>query len=128
ELVDYCIGLPDDVFVSRGWQKLILRLAGEGVLPREIQWRADKVGYAAPLDRWLRSPPFREWMHERLFSGPIQQLPTYDATALRETWTAHQENRVEASWALWRWVSLNEWLTMFGEGAWRPRRAMVASA
>jgi asparagine synthase (glutamine-hydrolysing) len=47
ELVDWCVTLPDRAFVRNGWQKYILRRAAGGIVPREVQWRADKLGYYA---------------------------------------------------------------------------------
>jgi asparagine synthase (glutamine-hydrolysing) len=117
-LVDWCIGLPDAAFISDGWQKWILRASMEGVLPPAIQWRADKVGYAAPLDLWLRGPLF-EWGRERLFSGPVTGVEGYDRTAIERLWREHQSGAAERSWALWRWISLNEWLELSARGVWR---------
>lgn len=118
ELVDFCTRLPDEAFVARGWQKLVLRLAGEGVLPPEVQWRADKVGYAAPLDVWLRGP-MKAWAAERLFEGTVGSVEGYDRASLERTWRAHQAGEGEHSWALWRWISLNEWLDLGASGAWK---------
>ena len=130
DLVDWAISLPDDILVARGWQKYVLRQAVEGVVPPEIQWRADKVGYAAPLDVWLRTT-LRQWAHDRVFAGPITDLPSYDVTAVRALWDAHQAGTAENSWALWRWISLNEWFSLNEAGRWRtglasdrPRAAM----
>ncbi len=125
DLVDFTISLPDSALIRNGWQKHVLRKAAEGVIPPSIQWRADKVGFAAPLDVWLRGP-LRDWAYERLFSGSIVELDGYDADALRETWTAHQEGR-EHSWALWRWISLNEWFSLLESGVWNGRRGMSAA-
>jgi asparagine synthase (glutamine-hydrolysing) len=118
ELVDWCVGLPDRAFVHQGWQKYILRRAGEGVIPAEIQWRADKVGYAAPLDRWLRGP-LKQWAYDRLFAGPVTELDAYDRQELTATWERHQSQQAEHSWALWRWISLSEWLCLGRSGAWK---------
>ena len=117
-LVDWCIGLPDNAFVNDGWQKWILRAAGDGVLPPEIQWRADKVGYAAPLDVWMRGP-LSEWSRERIFSGPIVDIEGYSRPELEQLWREHQEGTANHSWALWRWLSLNEWLTLGANDTWR---------
>jgi len=117
ELVDWATRLPDEALVKNGWQKYVLRRAAEGRLPRRIQWRADKVGYAAPLDFWLRDG-LKEWAHGKLFSGPITDLEQYDRTSLRSLWEEHQAGRTERSWALWRWISLNEWLSLFADGRW----------
>jgi asparagine synthase (glutamine-hydrolysing) len=117
ELVDWCVTLPDRAFVRNGWQKYILREAAGDTLPPEIRWRADKVGYAAPLDLWLRDS-LREWGYERVFTGTIVDLDGYDRPALANLWNRHQAGE-NHSWALWRWISLNEWLALADSGAWR---------
>jgi asparagine synthase (glutamine-hydrolysing) len=129
ELVDWCIGLPDRAFVTNGWQKWILRSSTEGILPTEIQWRADKVGYAAPLDIWLRGP-LLDWGYDRLFSGPVVDVAGYDRTSIERLWREHQEGRANHSWALWRWISLNEWLSLNASGRWRRgvEKPQVATA
>jgi asparagine synthase (glutamine-hydrolysing) len=110
--------------VARGWQKYVLRRAVEGLVPREIQWRADKVGYAAPLDIWLRGR-LRDWALERLFWGPITEMPSYDRGAVRDLWDSHQAGAAENSWALWRWISLNEWFALFDSDLWRRGRSSL---
>jgi asparagine synthase (glutamine-hydrolysing) len=126
ELVDWCVGLPDRALINAGWQKYIVRRAGDGLLPRGIQWRVDKVGYAAPLDAWLRGD-LREWAHDALFAGPVRDVAGYDAAELRRLWTEHEARRAEHSWALWRWISLGEWLRLQRQGAWK-RGVGVAAA
>jgi asparagine synthase (glutamine-hydrolysing) len=125
ELVEWCIGLPDEALIKNGWQKYILRRAAEGVVPKEIQWRVDKVGYAAPLDRWLRAE-LKSWGEQRLFTGPVVDVPGYEAASVRLLWDEHQAG-ADHSWALWRWISLNEWYGLLEGGAWRPD-AMPAEA
>jgi asparagine synthase (glutamine-hydrolysing) len=117
ELVDWCVRLPDRAFVRDGWQKHILRQASGDILPPEIRWRVDKVGYAAPLDLWLRDP-LRDWAYERLFRGAILDLNGYDRPGLEDLWRRHQAGE-NHSWALWRWVSLNEWFALLHSGLWR---------
>lgn len=118
DLVDYCISLPDAMWINGGWQKFVMRKAADGLIPPEIQWRADKVGYAAPLDLWLRAE-LKQWCFDRVFKGPITEIPGYQEKGLRELWDAHQNGSANNSWALWRWISLNEWLVLRSSGAWR---------
>jgi asparagine synthase (glutamine-hydrolysing) len=125
ELVDWCVTLPDRAFVHGGWQKYILRKAGSGVVPPEIQWRADKVGYAAPLDVWLRDS-LRDWAYERLFTGRIVDLEGYDRSALEDLWKRHHAGE-NHSWALWRWISLNEWFALMDSGAWQRGLGQTAA-
>jgi asparagine synthase (glutamine-hydrolysing) len=87
------------------------------MLPSEIRWRADKVGYAAPLDLWLRDS-LRDWGHDRLFRGAIVDLEGYDRRNLDDLWRRHQAGE-NHSWALWRWISLNEWFALLESALWR---------
>lgn len=52
-LVEYAIGLNVSVKLKLGWTKWVLRAAMAGVLPAEICWRRDKIGFAAPDKLWL---------------------------------------------------------------------------
>jgi len=133
-LVDWCIGLPEELLVKDGWQKYLLRRAAQGVVPREIAWRVDKVGFAAPQDEWLRAG-LKDWAAARLFEGRLGELPVYAARrpAIEALWREHQARRCNGSWELWKWASLGEWLEMDRAGVWKQgmqgaRPARVASA
>lgn len=118
DLVDFCIGLPDRLFEHKGWQKWILRQAAGPFMPPSIRWRADKVGYAAPLDLWLRDE-LKTWAYERAFDPVLATVEGYDAKALHILWDQHQRGEANHSWAIWRWISLAEWLDMRKQGCWR---------
>lgn len=118
ELVDFCIRLPDHYWVRNGWQKWILRQAAGGVIPSSIRWRADKVGYAAPLDHWLRGE-LRAWAHDRVMDFRLRDMPGFDMQSVTLLWEEHQSGKANHSWALWRWISLSEWLEIYSAGWWR---------
>jgi len=60
-LVDYVFSLPAAYKIRYGWTKWLLRLAVEDLLPPEIVWRKDKMGFATPQwgSRWEE---WRAWM------------------------------------------------------------------
>ncbi len=64
ELVEFTLSLPDDYKIREGWSKYILRKSFEHVLPAEIAWRRDKIGYETPQERWLNTPIMKELIHE----------------------------------------------------------------
>ncbi len=118
DLADFCISLPDRHFFHDGWQKNILRRAAEGHVPDSVRWRADKVGYAAPLDLWMRGS-MKDWCYERVFEGEVTRLPNYDGPALKALWDQHQAGAANNSWSMWRWISLSEWMDVGRDGGWR---------
>ncbi|MBX3348448.1 MAG: asparagine synthase (glutamine-hydrolyzing) [Nitrospira sp.] len=50
-LVDYVFAIPASYKIHNGWTKWLLRLAIKDLLPQDIVWRRDKVGFATP--RWM---------------------------------------------------------------------------
>ena len=52
-LVEFALGLPARVKLNEGWTKWPLRVAMQKLLPRDICWRKDKIGFAAPDQLWL---------------------------------------------------------------------------
>ena len=56
-LVDYVFAIPAIYKIHDGWTKWLLRLAVSDLLPPEIVWRKDKLGFASP--RWATAED--EW-------------------------------------------------------------------
>ena len=42
-LIEFCLALPPSQKLSKGWTRIIMRRAMEGILPPEIQWRFTKA-------------------------------------------------------------------------------------
>jgi len=118
DLVDFCMRLPDNLLIRDGWQKWVLRQAAGASVPSSIRWRADKVGYAAPLDHWLRGS-LKGWAEERLFSSRLRDIEGYDRAGLQQVWDAHQAGQANNSWAIWRWVSMAEWFGLLDGNWWK---------
>lgn len=53
ELVSFLFQLPSDYKIRNGWSKYLMRAAFDSVLPREIAWRTDKIGYEPPQQEWM---------------------------------------------------------------------------
>ncbi len=63
-LVDYVFAVPASYKYHKGWSKWLLRLAMRGLLPDEILWRKDKIGFAASesMNKYNKSKLFEEWL------------------------------------------------------------------
>lgn len=64
ELVEFLFQLPDEMLLNKGWSKYILRKSMEDLLPPEITWRKDKIGYEPPQDEWMATPHFKDYLNE----------------------------------------------------------------
>ncbi len=51
-LVEFIIGLSDDMKIQNGWTKIILRKSLQDLLPDEITWRRGKLGFVTPQNEW----------------------------------------------------------------------------
>ncbi len=61
ELVEFALALPDHLLIADdGLGKSILRLAMRGLVPDSVLDRREKIGFAVPLDPWLRGSRYVE--------------------------------------------------------------------
>ena len=65
ELVDFLFTLPPQFKINNGWTKYILRKSFEDILPKEIAWRKDKIGFEPPQKNWLNNKK----INERILDG-----------------------------------------------------------
>jgi asparagine synthase (glutamine-hydrolysing) len=54
-LVEFLFSLPNEFKIKDGWTKYVMRKAFEPILPKEITWRVDKIGYEPPQSRWMEN-------------------------------------------------------------------------
>jgi asparagine synthase (glutamine-hydrolysing) len=60
ELVEFLFTLPAEFKIHDGWTKYIQRLTFEKLLPAEITWRKDKIGYEPPQKQWMQKEPIKD--------------------------------------------------------------------
>lgn len=52
-VVEFAFSLPVTYLIRDGWLKWILREAVKDLLPREVVWRRQKMGFPFPIEQWL---------------------------------------------------------------------------
>src|SRR5260370_42068978 len=90
-LVEYALSLPAHFKIRGTWTKWILREATADVLPRSIRFRRSKLGFATPMDRWLRSRAEHADVREILFSARSAQREFVNPRTVNAIWTEHQQ-------------------------------------
>jgi asparagine synthase (glutamine-hydrolysing) len=60
ELVELIFSLPTSFKMQQGWTKWVLRKSMEQVLPREIVWRKEKIGFEPPQENWMKDARIQE--------------------------------------------------------------------
>ena len=64
-LAEFLASVPACYKMHDGWTKYIARLAFDGLLPDEICWRKDKMGWPVPEKIWM-SGPLKAWFRKSL--------------------------------------------------------------
>lgn len=73
-LVSFLFTLPAHFKIHNGWTKWLLRKTAEPLLPQEITWRKDKVGFEPPQKVWMQQAEVQEAIKaakEKLVRGGI---------------------------------------------------------
>lgn len=60
QLVEFLFSLPPHFKIHRGWTKWLLRQSVQAILPEQIVWRKDKVGFEPPQKAWMQHPQVQE--------------------------------------------------------------------
>ena len=61
--MEFISQLPANLKINNGWTKYILRSSFEYLLPKEITWRTDKVGYEPPQNKWMENLLIKDRLH-----------------------------------------------------------------
>lgn len=111
-LVEFLAGLPAYDKIRRGWTKAVLRDAMEGILPEEVRWRVDKMGFVTPEDQWFRTS-LRDITREILTDSRTRARGYLNVEAALQEFDAHVAGRKNLTFTLWRWLNLELWCRRF---------------
>ncbi|AZT85880.1 asparagine synthase (glutamine-hydrolyzing) [Marinobacter sp. NP-4(2019)] len=99
--------LPLDMRVRNGEGKWALRQILYRHVPRELIERP-KMGFAVPLDDWLRGP-LREWAEDLLSPSSLANLPALNPRAVQAMWRNHLQGKGHLAQQLWAVLQLSAW-------------------
>jgi asparagine synthase (glutamine-hydrolysing) len=63
-LVEFIFSLPSHYKIKNGFTKWVLRQSVQHLLPADIVWRKDKVGYEPPQHQWMQHKQVQEMIIE----------------------------------------------------------------
>jgi asparagine synthase (glutamine-hydrolysing) len=98
ELVEFLFSLPATYKIKEGWTKWLMRYTFQNLLPAEITWRKDKIGYEPPQQKWMENTDVKEMIVEKrkvLVRNGILDKRILDEPVLAETAGISRNN----SWA-----------------------------
>ena len=99
--------LPLDMRVRNGEGKWALRQILYRHVPHELIERP-KMGFAVPLDDWLRGP-LREWAEDLLSASSLAMVPALNPNAVQAMWRNHLQGKGHFAQQLWSVLQLSAW-------------------
>jgi len=116
-LVEFLAQVPVNYKIHDGWTKYLARRAFDGLLPRDIVWRRDKMGWPIPEAFWFRGA-LRNWYRQEIeSSGFLRELGVRaDVDRLLD--------RARGIGNTTRLLNLATWYRVHVEQAWRPERLL----
>jgi len=131
-LVELCFSLPYDEKIRHGWTKSLLRRALRDVLPAPIAERRPKLGFPAPLGRWLGASGRRSAIEALLLDGEAVRGGLFDRRRLERRLGAWRvpgpRRRQQEVEALWRWITVEWWYRDAIARPWLDERPASAHA
>jgi asparagine synthase (glutamine-hydrolysing) len=112
-LVEKTLALDPDWIIRRGNTKFILRESMNGILPRKIKERRDKVGFETPAADWFRTKEFADYVGKILKQSPILNDGIIDRNKATVIHDNHLAGKIDANKEIWKWINLDKWHRMF---------------
>jgi asparagine synthase (glutamine-hydrolysing) len=106
ELVEFIFSLPSTLKIRDGYTKWILRKSMENILPGEIAWRKDKVGFEPPQEKWMSEKKMLEFIREA--KTYLVQERILDRSVLEKKIQPHGAHAADSF--DWRYLSAARWL------------------
>ncbi len=100
--------LPIAMKIHNGNGKHVLRQVLYKYVPPHLIDRP-KMGFAIPLDKWLRED-LRDWAEALLAPEHLKQQGYFDVAMVRDAWQAHQSGRKNYGYRLWSVLMFQAWL------------------
>jgi asparagine synthase (glutamine-hydrolysing) len=112
DLAEFLFRLPEEYILGPdGTSKNVFRQAMRGIVPDAILDRRDKIGFATPEQRWLKT--LRPWVEETLASERARGMAALNVPAMQRDWNAVLAGRARFNFRVWRWVNLIRWADRF---------------
>jgi asparagine synthase (glutamine-hydrolysing) len=109
-LAEFCLALPGEQKLHRGWSRMIMRRAMADILPAEVQWRGGKADLSPNFVRGLLAP--NSQLLEQVILKDSKVLEKYiDTGVLHTAYQRYIAARTEVdALTVWKVASLALWL------------------
>ena len=106
EMANLMLSMPESYLISQsGETKHIFRHAMKGIVPDEILYRKDKIGFETPELNWFIESQdiLKNWLAEDL------QLQFLKQDKVLQEFNKILSGKKPFSWQVWRWINFSRW-------------------
>ncbi len=110
-LAEFCLALPPEQKLHKGWSRMVMRRAMNGILPKEIQWRGGKTDMHPSFEKGFLSHE-RDRMNQILIDCSPLIEKYVDTEVLRSACDRYHNNQASRKEVneIWNALSLALWL------------------
>jgi asparagine synthase (glutamine-hydrolysing) len=109
-LMEFALGLPEDLIYRKGVRKYILRTAFKGLVPDKILARTDKMGFVSAEEKWLKEQG-KDWFLDYALRSAKESSSFLDAEQTGIHITRMQTGNIPFDFDPWRILCLGRWLS-----------------
>jgi len=107
DLVEFTMDIPQSMKVKGGGKKHLLKKAVADLLPDEIINRP-KMGFAAPVEQWLRGD-FGKAAEEKVLGSKLLEQGLLDREYIKKRFQEHRSGEADHALHLWTLFNLTSW-------------------
>lgn len=101
-LIEFCYAIPTEIKFKSGWSRYILRIAMEGILPPENQWRSDKTNLDPFYEKNLL---FEKNSLDEIINSRENIIKEYvDINKIKEIYNKYREGKANSDSIYWIWL------------------------
>jgi asparagine synthase (glutamine-hydrolysing) len=113
-LAEFALGVPGDLKVKGATTKLFARRALSRVLPDEIAWRKDKLGYPIPFGHWLRTDTALQADSRAVLLDGVSKRGWIQPARVERLWRDHLSGGSDHSRQLYALITAEQWIRWAG--------------
>jgi asparagine synthase (glutamine-hydrolysing) len=108
QVVEFAWRLPLSMKVRNGQGKWLLRQVLYQYVPKKF-FERPKMGFAVPIDQWLRGP-LRDWAEALLDRSRLRQEGFFNPVLIQKKWVEHLSGKCNWQYHLWNVLMFQAWL------------------
>lgn len=111
-LIEFTLGLPEELIYRKGQRKYILRKAFVNRVPDKILSRTDKMGFISPEERWLKEDG-RNWFEYQIYRAGDIAGDLLNKEVVLSKFVNIQNGTSKFNFEPWRLICFSNWIKNF---------------